>query len=73
MARAPVADRARSRAGKHKSPLTPLAFTCQSSGIIRGEVTGRNGDRIRNWRIDEIKPQSQGGSEFNIGGCVRTR
>jgi hypothetical protein len=54
--------------------LSSMSFTCQtSSNIFRGDVTGRNGDRIRNYRIDEIKPQSQGGSELNIGGCVRTR
>lgn len=53
--------------------VSATSFTCQSSSIIRGDVTGRSGDRIRNFRIDEIKPQSQGGSELNIGGCVRTR
>lgn len=53
--------------------LSALSFMCQASAIYRGDVTGRNGDRIRNWRVDEIKPQSQGGSELNIGGCVRTR
>lgn len=53
--------------------LSALSFTCQASAIFRGDVTGRNGDRIRNWRVDEIKPQSEGGSELNIGGCVRTR
>jgi hypothetical protein len=39
--------------------------------VIHGDVTGRNRDR--NFRIDEIKPQSQGGSELNIGGCVASR
>lgn len=54
--------------------LSSMSFTCQGIvDIIRGDVSGRNGDRIRNWRIDEIKPQTQGGSELNIGGCVRTR
>lgn len=53
--------------------LSAMSFTCQASAIFRGDVTGRQGDRIRNWRVDEIKPQSQGGSELNIGGCVRTR
>ena len=53
--------------------VSATSFTCQSSSIIRGDVTGRSGDRIRNFRIDEIKPLSQGGSELNIGGCVRTR
>lgn len=53
--------------------VSATSFTCQSSSVVRGDVTGRNADRIRNFRIDEIKPQSQGGSELNIGGCVRTR
>ena len=54
--------------------LSSMSFTCQGIvDIIRGDVSGRNGDRIRNWRIDEIKPKTQGGSELNIGGCVRTR
>ena len=53
--------------------VSATSFTCQSSSIVRCDVTGRNADRIRNFRIDEIKPQSQGGSELNIGGCVRTR
>lgn len=53
--------------------LSATSFTCQSSSVIHGDVTGRSGDRIRNFRIDEIKPQTQGGSELNIGGCVRTR
>lgn len=53
--------------------ISSTSFTCQSSSVVHGDVTGRNGDRIRNFRIDEIKPQSEGGSEFNVGGCVRTR
>ena len=53
--------------------LSSMAFTCQGSGISRGGVRGGNGARPRNWRIEEIKPQARGGSEFNIGGCARTR
>jgi hypothetical protein len=51
-----------------------MSFTCKDgSYITRGMVTGRDGDRIRNLSIDEIDLQSEGGSELNIGGCVRIR
>lgn len=53
--------------------VSATSFTCQSSSVIRGDVTGGNAKRIRNFRIDEIKPQSEGGSEFNVGSCVRSR
>jgi hypothetical protein len=54
--------------------FSEMSFTCQDARFLaRGEVTGRNGDRIRSFAIDEIKLQSDGGSEINIGGCVRIR
>lgn len=39
----------------------------------RVRITGRDDDRIRNFPTDEVEPQSDGGSEFNVGGCVRMR
>lgn len=53
--------------------LSSMSFTCQGESVMRGTVTGRNGDRIRDFAVDEIKPQIDGGSELNIGGCVRIR